>query len=465
MEELLESVRSQLRTVFSGRAVVLAGGVAAFAMSPIEELRRLGAERFLVLATGPGTGSQPQGDDTEVMTAFAHPEAAEDAIAGFRDEERMITSPTQDVEAALARFDPGREAIVLSPAFLDVRMLGDRPIFGARRSEWVALEDKTIADEMFDAVGVPRPPSAVVPVDADAIVHAAATLDRGAGTVWAADARGGFNGGGEYVRWVRDDADRRDALALLLPKCDRVRVAAFAEGVPCSIHGFVVADGVAVLRPVELVTLRAPIAPRLRYCGCATFFDPSAAQLATMRDAARRMGEHLRARVGFRGAFTLDGIAGADGWVATECNPRFGAGLGYVSAAVPDLYFTRLHYAVVAGVVDVASAELERIVVEASARTRWGGAWTGVECELDRTSAQNLVGDADGFRIAREDEPADAVLEIGPARTGGFVRISFAVDRTPSGPSIAPRAVAGFSYADAALELGLGPLTAAVSSS
>jgi hypothetical protein len=115
---------------------------------------------------------------------------------------------------------------------------------------------------MFDAIGVPRPLAMVVAAGPSSIDRAVATVDRGDGTVWSADARAGFNGGGEYVRWVRDEADRRDALELLVPKCDRVRVAAFAEGVPCSIHGFVVDDGVAVFRPVELVTLRAPAAPR-----------------------------------------------------------------------------------------------------------------------------------------------------------------------------------------------------------
>src|SRR4029079_5071572 len=111
--------------------------------------------------------------------------------------------------------------------------------------------------------------------------------------------------------------------------------------------------------PVELVTLRAPSPPRLRYCGCATFFDPPPDHLVTMRGASVRAGEYVQASVGFRGAFALDGIASADGWVATECNPRFGAGLGYVDAALPALSLLMLHYAVVEGVADDDSAALE----------------------------------------------------------------------------------------------------------
>ena len=71
--------------------------------------------------------------------------------------------------------------------------------------------------------------------------------------MWSGDARDGFNGGGNFVRWVRDDRDRAAATAFFRPRCDRVRVMPFLEGVPCSIHGFVLPDGTAALRPVEIV--------------------------------------------------------------------------------------------------------------------------------------------------------------------------------------------------------------------
>jgi hypothetical protein len=462
VDGFVEEVREQLRSVFAHRRVIFAGGVAASAVQPIEQLRALGAGPFLVLSTGAGTGSQPDGPDVEVLAPFVDDGTPVDMIATFRHEERMIASPSNAVVDVVDRFDPRRDAITLLPMFLDVRALGARAAFGPRRLEWVALEDKTIADEMFDAAGVTRPPAQIVAADAASIDGAASALDRGAGTVWSADSRDGFNGGGSYVRWVRDSTDRDEALARLIPKSDRVRIAEFVDGVPCSIHGFVVDDGVAVFRPVELVTLRAPTAPRLRYCGCATFFDPPAAAHEAMRTAARRMGEYLRASVGFRGAFTVDGIALRDGWVATECNPRFGAGLGYVADTLPELCLALLHGAVVEGAADVASAELERYVVAAGAETRWGGAWTNVARRFDETSSWALVGDAAGYRFAEPDETAEAVLEAGPARGGGFVRVRFDVARTPSGPSIAPRAAAALACADRELELGIGPLAPAV---
>ncbi len=459
MRDLLADARTQLNQVFAGRPVILAGGVAAAATQPIEQLRGLGATRFLVLATGDGTGVLPEGADV-VRDALFAPEVSEpeDVIESFRAEEQNIADPSSAVLDAVHRFDPESRGIVLVPPFLDVRALGDRRAFGARRSEWVALEDKTTIDELFDAADVPRPASTIVAAEPSALDRAATQLDRSSGTVWSADARDGFNGGGAYVRWVRDVGDRREAKARLLPHCNRIRVATFVEGVPCSIHGFVVDDGVAVFRPVELVTLRAPTAPRLRYCGCATYFDPPAATVEVMRGAAARLGEHLRARVVYRGAFTLDGIASADGWVATECNPRFGAGLGYVGTVLPEATLMMLHYAVVEGVADVPSADLAAVVRAAGDGRRWGGAWTTVTRRFDETSSFGLVGGVSGFRRARDTETPDATLHTGPSRSGGFVRLEPDATRTRSGPSIAPLAVAGFAFADQELALDLGPL-------
>jgi hypothetical protein len=399
MDALHDLVRAQLRSVFAGRSVIIAGGMAVAAVKPVDHLRRLGATRFLVIASGAGTGLIPQGRDVEVVVRSAPP--FDDFVASLRADERAVVQPAREVLDAVARFDPHGDAIVIVPPFLDVRTFGDRPTFGARRSEWVAIEDKTIADAWFDAIDVPRPPAQVVA--ADAIARAADALDRGAGTVWSGDAREGFNGGGDCVRWVVDETDRHAALEFLGARCDRVRVATFVDGVPCSIHGFVVDDGVAVFRPVEIVTLRSTESPRLRFCGCATFFDPPAAVVETMRRAATAVGEHLRATVDYRGAFTLDGIAGAGGWVATECNPRFGAGLGYVEAALPELGLMLLHHAVVEGVADVPSAALERAVRAAGARVRWGSSGTAVSVRSDTTSTIALVGGADGFRRAHDD--------------------------------------------------------------
>jgi hypothetical protein len=440
MGALAEDVQAQLRDVFAGRPVILAGGPAAGATARVAQLRQVGVERILVIASGLGTGPLP---DSELLI-HELPVAA-NAIEEFRNEERFFADPPDPIVASIDAFDPDGNGILVAPPFFDVRALGDRAAFGARRRDWVALEDKTQADELFDAARVARPPSEIVPATAADIDAAARRLDRGDGTVWSADARDGFNGGGIFVRWVRDEADRGEALGALLPRCARVRIAPFVEGIPCSMHGFVTSDGVAAFRPVELLTLRSPARPRLRYMGCATYFDPSAPDVADMRAAVKRVGEVLRQRVRFRGSFTIDGILSADGWVATECNPRFGAALGYTAKAAPDLCFLLLHHAVVEDVVDVPSDTLEAVVVAAADVCRWGGAWTTTDRQFD-----------DSASVAVES-PA-GTLTAGPGALGGFVRFEADPLATPVGPSFAPLAARAFERADTEFGVGLGPL-------
>ena len=113
------------------------------------------------------------------------------------------------------------------------------------------------------------------------------------GAVWSGDARDGFNGGGNYVRWIATTTTGR-AAGFFGPRCDRVRVMPFLDGVPCSIHGFVLPDGTAVFRPVEIVTLRDAARRQFVYGGLGTYWDPPAADREEMREAARRVGDHLR---------------------------------------------------------------------------------------------------------------------------------------------------------------------------
>jgi hypothetical protein len=184
-----------------------------------------------------------------------------------------------------------------------------------------------------------------------------------------------------------------------------------------------------------------------------------------MRAAARRLGEVLRDRVEFRGAFTLDGIMSADGFVATECNPpRMGAGLGYVRGACPDLPFDTLQHLAAAGDAPWLRADdLENEILATADAVRFGGGWTSIFCKVDETTQEPLVHDGAGFRAAREGEEPDATLTIGPGATGGFLRVTLDPERTPVGPSVGPRIVDALVYADATRAAGIGEITAAPS--
>ena len=182
----------------------------------------------------------------------------------------------------------------------DEPILG-RPVVSGRPTAFIALEDKLLADDLWDAAGVPRAPYDVLPVERVALAAATRELAGPLGAVWSGDTKEGFNGGGDYVRWVRDEADQARALAYFLPRCDRVRVMPFLDGVPCSIHGLVLPDGTAAFRPVEISILRDEAARTFTYGGLSTFWDAPPADREAMRDSARRVGEHLRAAYDYRG--------------------------------------------------------------------------------------------------------------------------------------------------------------------
>ena len=101
--------------------------------------------------------------------------------------------------------------------------------------------------------------------DRAAILEAWPELDQGQGIVLSGDMKVGFNGGASYVRWLRSPADLDRELPRFQRDCDRVRLMPFLEGLPCSMHGFVVGEEVAALVPCEMLVLRRPSGEFL-YC-------------------------------------------------------------------------------------------------------------------------------------------------------------------------------------------------------
>jgi hypothetical protein len=454
-------IQSAAAAVVDGRPVVCVGGVLA-GMNPIvDELRRAGAARILLIPTSVGTGALPAGDDLDVLVHELP--TVTGATAQFRQEERWFADPPAAVVGAIRTF-AGDEPLLFAPLFAAVQAFGPFGAYGPRRPAWIALEDKTRVDALFDDAHVSRPPSTVVPSEPEQLVAAHERFAGGCGAVWAGDAREGFNGGGEYVRWVRDEASRAAALAFFPAHCDQVRIAPFVEGIPASVHGLVTPNGIAAYRPVELVTLRAPTESGLKFAGANTFFDPAPADRETMRAAIRSVGRVLRERVDYRGAFTIDGICGPDGWVPTECNPRPGGALGYTVQALPDIPWNLAQHVLAAGgLTDLNTEELEALVIDAADAQRWGGAWTfttAAEPHAETTDV-GIVGDERGYRRARDGEPRDATLILGPSPAGAFVRFQPDPERTPTGPSLARRAVAAFAFADREFGTRLGTLSPA----
>ena len=276
--------------------------------------------------------------------------------------------------------------------------------------------------------------------------------------MWAADARDGYHGGASLTRWVTDDAEAAAVTAELAPHCDRVRIMPFLDGIATSVHGLVLPDGVVALRPVELVTLRH--GHELRYAGCATFWDPPAAVREQMREAARRVGEQLRAEVDFRGAFTLDGVATADGFRPTELNPRFGAGLNVITRGLADVPLHLVLDLVVAGIAAAdrcrrAGGRDPRLGRRLARRRHAGRSACRRGSRSTTARSATSTGTGAGPPTASRPTPRSSA---GP----GFARVDFDPARTPVGPSVGQRAADFWRFADAELGTAVGPLEAPV---
>jgi len=452
-------IREAVRDWIGGRRIVLTGMPVAATPRWIGQFRGLGAGRVLVVGTTLGTGDLPDPADAEWIDLDIR---ASDPVDEFRHFERLAADPPPEVREAMGRFDPHGDALLLTAPFQAVTAIGGRPVVGGRRTEWVALEDKTTNDALFDRAGVDRPPCDIVAADdRRALDAAAARLDRGQGTVWAGDAREGFNGGGAFVRWVTDETQADGAQRWFATRCRRVRVAPFLEGTPCNIHGFATDDGLAVFRPVEAMTLQSADPPALHYGGAATFFDPPDADRARMRVVARRVGMLLRDEVGFLGSYTVDGVLTDDGFRPTELNPRLGAGFTPLVAGLPELPFVALHWAVAAGwPCPVAPDELEATIVAAADAHRTGGGWVPGRARWHETREHPVVVTDDDCRAAADAAEANGVVTTGPrdprGRCGGFIRFTATPDATPVGLPLAPRAAAAYAWADRELGAGIG---------
>ncbi len=449
--------RELLRPFFAGRRFLLIGGVVNQLAALAAELAALGAERPFLLGSAVGLGTPP---DASELPWHALDRGGEDMIRSMWRYETALADLPEDARGALDAWDPERRALATGYIVLgDVPEVGGRGRYAARPPEWLELEDKTRFHELLDAAGVRRGPVAVTSARAGYLRGAHARLDRGAGTVWAGDCTPGVHGGGSFVRWVRDESGAEEACAMFSSACRRVRVMPFVEGLPCSIHGLVFPDYVAVFRPVELITLRRPGAGFV-YAGTATFWDPPDAAREQLRELARRVGAELRERVGFRGVFTLDGVLGADGFVPTEVNPRIGAGFFHMAEALPELPLGPLALAVAAGEsADWRPRELEARVLEAADQRRSGSGRLFLPARAGLPEATRpLRCEGPGYRPVRGEESPDAWLSLGPLGAGSFL---FFAPRRASlrlGAPLAPQVGRAFAAADQLFDTRIGTL-------
>jgi hypothetical protein len=456
-EDDREALRAHLGGLYAGRPVLVGPGVLAGFTGTVQMLREVGAGPVLVLATARGAGAVP---DADVVMVPA-PETGS-VTEEMRALDPLVRGLPADVVARIEAFDPGREGVWSTTPFVrtDEPILG-RPVTGGRPAAFIALEDKLLAEELWATLGIPRAPSRVVPATRADLDAASDELGGDSGeVVWSGDAREGFHGGGNFVRWVATAAERAAALPHFAAHCDRVRVLPFLDGVPCSIHGMVLPDGTAAFRPVEIAILRGP-GRSFTYGGLSTYWDPPRADREEMRAVARRVGEHLRTTRGYAGAFGIDGVLTADGFRPTELNPRLSAGAATVTASVDRQLFQLLQANLVAGREPGLSAgELEGSV-EVMDLTRAGKPVAVAEgVSVGESDAYPIAWD--GHRLRRTDEDTGTVLEIGDTPTGFFARLQPCRLLGP-GDRLAPLNAALMAFLDEEYDAGFGEVRAAPS--
>jgi len=462
----VEHYRDLLQTQIRGRRIILATGSlvsgTALAKQMIEDLS---AERCLVIADSRGSGDVSEHESIEHIQLDLR---APDLLTALTLYQTALTNPSDDLVAAVDRFDPQRLAIVILEPLYSLPSVAGRPVLGARQPAWARFERKLLADALWDEAGIARAASTIVPAEHEALCRAARFYDVGAGTCWAGDAHQGINGGATYLRWIRrcdDDhhCEIDEALQFFANNCGRVRVMPFLEGIPCSIHGLVFGKSVIVFRPVEIIVFRRPNASKLAYAGVATFWDPQPGDREAMREAARKVGVALRETVGYRGGFTVDGVMSEDGFRPTELNARLGAGRIPIGQACPDLPLLLLEMLIRERTdLDYRPADLESMIVRSADNVRGGGSTLFVSAKLDAASYP-LEVTVDGVQIVADDQAADGKLITRPCNEGGSVHFKPNVDRTPLGEPFAPRVARAFAFADEQFKTGIGPLEPASS--
>jgi len=460
----LDAWERHLCEPLSGRKIICAFSVLAGMTTKVAQLHRWLAARPLLIADGVGTGPVPLEMDAEILVL--EPAPARNLTEQVRARIEISRTLTPQIVDAVEKYDPeGSAAWWVSPVNPNEPLLG-RPVFDGRPSWQIDLEDKLALDPILEAVGAARVATETTRASYDELVAASARVATASGSpavVWAGDNREGVNGGGDYVRVISNDDQASDAFDFFGAHCDVVRVTPMLDGVPCSIHGLVLPDGVIAFRPVELINLRNDREGTFFYGGMGTTWDPPSDDTAAMRSLAKAVGAYLQSTYGLRGAFGLDGVLTADGFRVTEMNPRFSGGLTRLASAGPHLHLDLVQLnALIGRDVGRSAADLEAAAHAALDEHRivdTMGMSTALQTQ--ETTYQRVVIRDDRLEPADDDVQSIGTIQRGAASMGTFVRLTVDDSVVPRGQRCAPLASLMLEFADRMWETGFGALAMA----
>jgi hypothetical protein len=318
----------------------------------IEEAERCGAVVTAIIS-----GSRPAGVQPDARYPLRAADDQRDL--GKLAFDQWMADPPAGIETWLDGLDSGRRCVVFAPPGTGLPEFCRRAVIGGRSAETALIEDKTIIDGVWSRTGIPSPAHAIVAADDSGLWDHVRRIDGGNGVILAIDSSQGHIGDAHGLAWIKTQDDLQAARDWFRGRTARVRVAEFVAGVPCSILGMVLQDGVAVFDPIEIVTLRDR-QRRLIFCGSSTWWRPSEQDCAEMRRHTRAAGEYLARHLAYRGIYSVDGILSSRGFVATELNPRHASGLG-IRKALPDFPLYLFNRSVQSGISMTAAFEAGRI--------------------------------------------------------------------------------------------------------
>lgn len=361
MNDVFDEAREALCEFWRGRrAGLLQPRFIRESQRLIEELEACGASVDLVVTCDGGSAPLPP---PPLRTWLAGEEVCTGDGRAFY---RWLRAPSESFARWLAEVDPASALTFVGDSWIDVPSLLGRNVNGWRRPAWAALEDKTEIDAFWQEIGIASPRCEITACRRELVVPIVSRLDRGFGVVIAIDSTQGYSSGAAGLGWVRTPEQLAGVLERFAARSERLRIAEFMPGVPCSVLALVMADGVAVFEPLEIVTLADPSTGQLRFCGSSNRWRPSAETRESLRSAARRIGESLASRLAYRGMFSVDGIMSDGVFYATELNARHASGLGLRAArpGFPLYLFNRAVQESIPGIGELASSRIERLVCE-----------------------------------------------------------------------------------------------------
>ena len=159
-DETRAGVIARLSGLYAGRPVIIGPGMLAAYAPFVDGFAALGCP-VLVVSDRTRRGPVPDESACTVVEIELPPTASMTEEVRLLD--RVARTLPPPVVAAIEAFDPERRAVWHTPPFVttDEPLLG-RQVTGGRPASYLALEDKMLADQIWEAAGVTAAPYRIV---------------------------------------------------------------------------------------------------------------------------------------------------------------------------------------------------------------------------------------------------------------------------------------------------------------